>query len=108
MTACGDSPERMPLIVDAVGDLRLCNHSPVVVGNIHRESFDEIFKKRYVSQFFATIPPLCSQCEAYARCRGGCKAVSEQLGIPLAEHDPLSSSIRVSGDLSHNLRVEPE
>jgi MoaA/NifB/PqqE/SkfB family radical SAM enzyme len=34
MSSCGRVPDRMPLTLGADGSLRLCNHSPVILGNI--------------------------------------------------------------------------
>jgi len=39
-SSCGSEPERMPVTVNAIGDVRLCNHSPVIVGNIFQTPMD--------------------------------------------------------------------
>ena len=92
-TSCGTSIDSMPLVLEATGNIRLCNHSPVILGNIHSEVIDAILTKPYLTEFFSCVPDICVDCAQFERCRGGCKAVSEQLGIPLSEHNPISSAV---------------
>jgi len=91
---CGADVEHMPITITASGDVRLCNHSPIVVGNVHRESMDRILSGERAAEFFGTIPEACRDCPDYTACRGGCRAVSEQLGVDISAHDPVSTSVR--------------
>jgi radical SAM protein with 4Fe4S-binding SPASM domain len=93
MSSCGRVPEGMPLTLGADGSLRLCNHSPVILGNIHRSRFDVLLKEKTASAFLSATPTLCTTCGLYEDCRGGCRAVSQQLSIPLESHDPISSTV---------------
>jgi radical SAM protein with 4Fe4S-binding SPASM domain len=73
--------------VDPLGNLRICNHSPVVLGNLQRESFRDIYYNHpYLKQFRETLPVECEPCdpELKALCCGGCKAAAEQCyGTPM-------------------------
>ena len=95
MGACGSGPDRMPLTLSWNGELRLCNHSPVVAGNIFETPIDEILTSPEVVRFFGTRPEYCRACKRYDRCKAGCRAVSEQLGVSLVNHDPIGTTIRV-------------
>jgi len=87
-SACSSDPWRMPLTLGVGGDLRLCNHSPVVIGNIFESSFEEMFTSDYARTWHDTVPDLCADCRVWHRCRGGCRAASEQLGGDLRQPDP--------------------
>lgn len=87
-SGCTGDPARMPLTLSAAGDLRLCNHSPVVLGNIFARPVARLLRSDYVQRFGATLPVRCQGCGELARCRGGCKAAAEQLGRPEGAVDP--------------------
>ena len=92
ITSCADKIELMPITVTGLGDVRICNHSPVILGNVHQQNLDIILKQTSVKDFFDTIPQICTDCPRYPRCLGGCKAVSQQSGIALCDHDPVKSA----------------
>ncbi|TKG91569.1 radical SAM protein [Puteibacter caeruleilacunae] len=77
--ACPDDPKFKPITIDFSGDVRLCNHSPRVVGNIFRETFNEMLYSSYANSWVANIPTYCADCKEYDDCKGGCKAASEQI-----------------------------
>jgi radical SAM protein with 4Fe4S-binding SPASM domain len=89
LTSCGTCARDKPLTLDAGGDLRLCNHSPVVLGNIARSTIGELIGSPYVARFHGTVPEPCRACRLYGECRGGCRAAAEQLGLPLEAGDPV-------------------
>jgi radical SAM protein with 4Fe4S-binding SPASM domain len=67
--------------IDPEGNLRICNHSPAILGNILRDSFKEIYYNHpHVRQFRHTLPKECQSCnhELKNKCSGGCKAAAEQ------------------------------
>ena len=43
-TICSSSILEKPLTLDILGNMRICNHSPIVIGNIYKNSLDEIIK----------------------------------------------------------------
>ena len=67
--------------IDPRGNVRICNHSPVVLGNLKPESFRDIYDNHpYLRQFRETLPLECEPCDPAlkALCCGGCKAAAEQ------------------------------
>lgn len=88
-SSCGSEPDRMPVTVNAVGDVRLCNHSPVVLGNIFDITLDEMFSSEYVKGWKNIVPKICSDCSLFAKCRSGCRAACEQIGTSLHQVDPV-------------------
>lgn len=92
--ACSDNLYARPLTVDTQGNLRLCNHSPVAAGNIFRQPLSAILGSPYALRWSDTEVEACRGCALFADCRGGCRAASEQMGLSLADRDPV---VDVSG-----------
>jgi radical SAM protein with 4Fe4S-binding SPASM domain len=86
---CSSDVNRRPITVNILGDVRLCNHSPVVAGNIFKESFSDIFNSDYSRMWSEMKPEYCSDCVLYTKCMGGCRAAAEQMGLSLAHPDPV-------------------
>jgi radical SAM protein with 4Fe4S-binding SPASM domain len=78
-----------PLTINYRGDVRFCNHSPRVMGNIHQEPLTTILQREAENKYFDTIPTPCDKCELWERCRGGCRAASEQLYGTFDRVDPI-------------------
>ena len=78
-THCTTELTSRPLTINYRGDVRFCNHSPRVLGNIHREHLDDILKRTTDEGIYSTMPERCVACDLWQRCRGGCRAASEQL-----------------------------
>jgi radical SAM protein with 4Fe4S-binding SPASM domain len=77
--------------IDPLGNVRICNHSGVILGNLKRDHFSEIYYNHpYVQSFRDTWPAECETCdpELKAMCCGGCKASAEQCYGTLARVDP--------------------
>lgn len=89
ITSCAANVINMPLTLDINGNLRLCNHSPVIVGNIYKDRLADIFNSQYAKTWKETVPTFCKDCEKYPKCLGGCRAASEQLGLSVKEVDPI-------------------
>ena len=86
---CSPDMARRPLTLDMEGNIRLCNHSPVVAGNIFRTPLEEILASSYARSWGETVPGYCKPCDMWADCLGGCRAASEQCGLDLGHPDPL-------------------
>lgn len=84
----------MPLTLDLLGNLRLCNHSPTVMGNIFKLKIEDILNSEKVKFWHSTIPDYCTDCKRYSKCKGGCRAASEQLGYSLKKIDPIVNILR--------------
>jgi len=59
------------------GKVRICNHSPSILGNFLTEKFDDIVKHPEVEKFKKAIPDICRPCSMAKMCQGGCKAAAE-------------------------------
>ena len=53
---CSLAGEHSAFVIDPAGNIRICEHSPVILGNIKRESFRDIFHHPYVESFRTTWP----------------------------------------------------
>lgn len=89
ISACAVDIVRMPITIDYIGNMRICNHSPVVLGNIHTQSVDSILNTEYTKKWQTHQPSFCAHCAEWLNCRGGCRAASEQLGHSLPQEDPV-------------------
>ena len=85
---CNPKIERRPITMDLNGDIRFCNHSPVVMGNIFRDDIQSIITNDY-AQSWKHRPSFCGTCDKWTRCYGGCRAASEQVGGTVQDVDPI-------------------
>jgi radical SAM protein with 4Fe4S-binding SPASM domain len=85
---CSDKAERRPLTIDNQGNIRFCNHSPEIMGNIFRENISTIIHNNSIS-WFKDIPSFCKDCEKYPICLGGCRAASLQYYGDYKKVDPI-------------------
>jgi radical SAM protein with 4Fe4S-binding SPASM domain len=88
---CPLGGEESYFTIDPSGNVRICNHSPVIVGNIKRDHFPDIYYNHpYVRDFHDTWPVECANCDPELKemCRGGCKAAAEQCFGTLDHVDP--------------------
>ncbi|MEN8906046.1 MAG: radical SAM protein [Clostridiales bacterium] len=75
--------------LDPEGNIRFCNHSPHIIGNIYKATFEELLQSDYIKEWQEEVPKVCEQCKIYKKCWAGCRAASEQLGFSLKYADPL-------------------
>ena len=91
-TTCSVELSNRPVTINSRGDIRVCNHSPEVFGNIHQDDLSVILDSAHcMAQWSGTTPKECMGCEEYLSCRGGCRAASMQLGFGLERPDPILS-----------------
>jgi len=98
---CPLAGENAYFTIDPSGNVRICNHSPVVLGNIRRGGFADIYRDHtYVQAFRKTWPTECDNCDPKLKhlCRGGCKAASEQCYGTLTRVDPFVTMSRTTTD----------
>jgi radical SAM protein with 4Fe4S-binding SPASM domain len=86
---CSTDLSHRPLTVNYKGDVRFCNHSPRVLGNIYDKSIGQIVAESQGDGYFDKIPTPCDACKLWSRCRGGCRAASEQLYGTFDKVDPI-------------------
>ncbi len=87
---CPRGGEDSYFTIDPVGDVRICNHSPVVLGNIRTDRFQDIYASQPVRAYYETWPEECAECPAELRtmCGGGCRAAAEQWYGTIGRVDP--------------------
>jgi len=85
---CAAGTDRAYYTLDAVGNLRPCNHSPTVLGSILERSFDELTRSPTMQRFIAARPAFCSGCSIELQCLGGCKAAAEICCGSASQMDP--------------------
>lgn len=86
---CSTNVLNRPLTLDIDGNMRLCNHSPVVAGNIYKQDLSEILFSDYTEKWETEVPDFCNNCNLWQKCLGGCRAASEQMGNGLKKEDPI-------------------
>ena len=76
--------------VDPLGNLRVCNHSSVILGNLLKDRFRDLVNHPVVQDYRQIIPEACVACPPDIRdyCQGGCKAAAEVCSGFLTECEP--------------------
>jgi radical SAM protein with 4Fe4S-binding SPASM domain len=74
---CGAGTEHAYYTLDPLGNVRPCNHSPTILGNLFEESFANLIASERLSSFVEAVPDFCLPCKLREKCRGGCKAAAE-------------------------------
>lgn len=74
---CAAGTDRAYYTVDPLGNVRPCNHTPTILGNLFEKSFGEIVASERLGDFMCAVPPFCQPCTLRDTCLGGCKAAAE-------------------------------
>ena len=79
------------IAIDPSGRVRICNHSPTILGSLLTQDFKEIWNHQLLKDFRAkkVVPKECEGCEHRDDCRGGCRAVAETYFGSLTAPEPL-------------------
>ena len=88
-TYCSTDFNRRPVAIDFKGDVRFCNHSPKILGNIHQKPLSEILADPSATEYYNAVPDHCRSCPKLKPCNGGCRAASEQVYGRFDRPDPL-------------------
>jgi radical SAM protein with 4Fe4S-binding SPASM domain len=88
-TKCSTELTGRPVTVNYDGDVRFCNHSPRVLGNIYSRPIGDILQDQDINSLYAGMPAECQTCHLLERCGGGCRAASEQLYGTFSRQDPI-------------------
>lgn len=78
--------------IDPSGMLKVCNHSPVVLGNCLKEDPDNIYENsEYVKGFqeLRYTPEMCIGCTKLDKCKGGCREAAHVSFNSLMAPDPI-------------------
>jgi len=70
---CSTGSESPNLVVDVRGNVRSCNLSTGVLGNLVDQDWDEIMASDYPTRFVNAVPAMCRGCAYERSCQGGCK-----------------------------------
>ena len=74
---CAAGTDRAYYTIDYVGNVRPCNHTPTIIGNLFETSLKKIAKSDKLESFRQARPSFCSGCKIEEDCLGGCKAAAE-------------------------------
>jgi len=85
---CAAATDNAYFTMDPLGNVRMCNHSPVILGNVLEKPFMEIANGPASRDWIDVKPEMCIPCPGWLQCKGGCRAVAQQLGRPLSTLDP--------------------
>lgn len=88
-SSCSQDIKKRPLTIDIHGNLRFCNHSPTVLGNIFTNNLDDMLNSEQAKLWNSIVPDFCSSCDLYSKCMAGCRAASEQMNFTLNSPDPI-------------------
>ena len=72
--------------IDPWGNVRPCNHAPLICGNLLEQSLEEIWNSEAMEHWRGLIPSQCKHCLELPKCHGGCQALAMLLGM---DKDPL-------------------
>lgn len=85
---CAAGTERSYYTVDPMGNLRMCNHTPSILGNLLEKSFSQLTRRSCIESFVEAIPETCKGCKLEKTCLGGCKAAAEACYGSLVSEEP--------------------
>ncbi len=85
---CAAGTERAYYTLDPLGNVRPCNHSATILGNLFGKSFSELISSRQMECFVHASPAQCQTCKFRMTCQGGCKAAAEVCEGSLEEVEP--------------------
>ena len=85
---CAAGTDRAYYTLDPLGNLRPCNHTTTVLGNLLEEPFSDLIAPERISNFVEAVPPFCNPCKLRDTCQGGCKAAAEVCYGSLSEEEP--------------------
>ena len=75
-SSCPAGSDLTYVTVDPGGNVRTCNHSPLVIGSLLDEPLDDILARPAAFDLFAHRPERCAKCKHWESCHGGCRAAA--------------------------------
>lgn len=88
---CGAGTDRTYVALAPNGDVRPCNHSPTVLGNLRRTSLARLLRGEPYRAFCDAVPDECRDCPDRATCRCGCRAAAEACTGDVRRLEPLAA-----------------
>ena len=81
--------------ISSNGEVRGCPHVDTVEGNLHEQSFSEIWEKMSNWGEENILPEECRSCSLIGRCGGGCRFAAKMSCGSLCGHDPLMDQSQI-------------
>ena len=85
---CAAGSDRAYYTLSTSGDLRPCNHTPTVLGNVWEEPLADIIAPERLAEFVSAVPQSCLACPCREECQGGCKASAQVCYGDLRAEEP--------------------
>ena len=74
--------------IDPEGNLKVCSHSPHLLGNLLEEPFERLIDNQFIGDFSRSVPAFCQDCPDLPYCRGGCRSSANLCGGSFEAEDP--------------------
>jgi radical SAM protein with 4Fe4S-binding SPASM domain len=85
---CAAGTDRAYYTLDPLGNLRPCNHTPTILGNLLEEPFADLIAPQRMAPFVEAVPHFCDPCVLRDTCQGGCKAAAQVCYGSLTAEEP--------------------
>jgi radical SAM protein with 4Fe4S-binding SPASM domain len=85
---CAAGTERAYYTLDPTGNLRPCNHTTTILGNLFDEPFADLIAPERMADFCQALPDFCQPCSQRKTCQGGCKAAAQVCYKNLSAEEP--------------------
>jgi len=85
---CAAGTQHAYYTLDPLGNLRPCNHTTTILGNLLEETFVDLIAPERLAPFVKAVPDFCSSCKLRKTCKGGCKAAAEVCYGSLSSEEP--------------------
>jgi radical SAM protein with 4Fe4S-binding SPASM domain len=85
---CGAGSSRAYYTFDTDGNVRPCNHTPTILGNVWNQPVTDIIAPARLADFLAAVPAFCAPCARRDECQGGCKASAQVCYGDLTAEEP--------------------
>lgn len=84
--------------IDPVGNVKVCSHSPHVLGNLLETPFKTIARNTFIKNFVETLPEYCRDCAAASICRAGCRSSAHLCYGSFEAEDPYLKTWKALAD----------
>jgi radical SAM protein with 4Fe4S-binding SPASM domain len=85
---CAAGTDRAYFTLDPLGNVRPCNHTPTILGNLQSETFAGLTAPSRQRPFVQAVPHFCDPCVLRDTCQGGCKAAAQVCYGSLMAEEP--------------------
>jgi pyrroloquinoline quinone biosynthesis protein E len=85
---CSAGTRRAYITLDSSGNVRPCNHTSTILGNLFETPMKRLVHGEEMRAFIAAHPAFCTGCGLESICLGGCKAAAEACCGSLSACEP--------------------